>query len=65
MNHITEYSKKRIREDLAKFQKKLDKLKISIENHNAELQQKMDLYHNLAQTIQELTMMEQQLKSIH
>jgi hypothetical protein len=65
MNHITEYSKKRIREDLTKLQKKLDKLKTSIENHNAELQQKMDLYHNLAKTIQELTMMEQQLKTIH
>jgi hypothetical protein len=31
MNHITEYSKKRIREDLTKLQKKLDKLKTSID----------------------------------
>lgn len=64
-NTITEYSKQRLSNDITKLQKKYDKIRTSIENHHVELQTKMELYEKLGKELKELTMMQQQLKSIH
>lgn len=64
-NTISEYSKRKISDDITKLQKRYDKVRISIENHNVELQTKMELLEKVAKELKELTMIQQQLKSFH
>ena len=52
--NFKEYSKTKLDQDIAKAEKQLVKLELSIKNHNLELEQKQEKNKQLINTIQQL-----------
>ena len=52
--NFKEYSKAKLDQDIAKAEKQLVKLELSIKNHNLELEQKQEKNKQLLNTIQQL-----------
>lgn len=64
MQELKAFSEKQIDKTLEKAQKALDKVRLSIEHHNDELQAKVKKMEELQAEIQNMNYLKQQLKHI-